>query len=173
MTKKITFSGVFLALCIVLPFLTGQVPELGKVLCLMHIPVFLCGMVCGEKFGALVGGIAPILRSLLFSMPVFFPNAILMSLELLTYGLISGLVYKVLKSKTKIHMILCVIISLVISNIMGRIIYLIAFQVFLNLNFFDFGYTETFIGLFMASWPGILLQIVLIPGIVKTIELIN
>lgn len=44
---KITLSGVFLALGLLLPFLTGQIPEIGSMLCPMHIPVLICGFVCG------------------------------------------------------------------------------------------------------------------------------
>lgn len=45
--KKLTLSAMFLALAFVMPFLTGQIPQIGSMLCPMHIPVLLCGFFCG------------------------------------------------------------------------------------------------------------------------------
>jgi len=36
-TKRLVLSAMFLALCLVLPFLTGQCPEIGSALSPMHI----------------------------------------------------------------------------------------------------------------------------------------
>ena len=60
--KNLTFSAMFLALGMVLPFLTGQIPQIGNMLLPMHIPVLLCGLICGWQYGALVGLILPLLR---------------------------------------------------------------------------------------------------------------
>ena len=57
-TWKITYSAVCLALALVLPFLTGQIPQIGKMLSPMHIPVYLCGFLCGWPWGLAVGFIA-------------------------------------------------------------------------------------------------------------------
>ena len=64
--KNLTLSAMFLAIGLVLPFLTGQIPEIGSLLLPMHIPVFLCGLICGWQYGAVVGFILPLLRNLLF-----------------------------------------------------------------------------------------------------------
>ena len=79
MIFKITFSGISIALGLVLPFLTGQIPEIGSMLCPMHIPVFICGIICGWKYGLIVGFITPILRSVIFQMPPFYPVALSMA----------------------------------------------------------------------------------------------
>ena len=92
-TLKITFSAIFLALAFVLPFLTGQIPEIGSMLCPMHIPVILCGFICGWKYGLIVGGVAPILRALTLGMPPLFPVALCMAFELATYGFVSGILF--------------------------------------------------------------------------------
>ena len=68
-TKKLVLSAFFLALGLVLPFLTGQIPEIGNMISPMHFPVMLCGFICGGPYGALVGLILPPLRFLLFQMP--------------------------------------------------------------------------------------------------------
>ena len=49
--KNITLSAFFLALGLVLPFVTGQIPEIGTMLLPMHIPVLLCGFICGKEYG--------------------------------------------------------------------------------------------------------------------------
>ena len=84
--KKLTLSAMFLALAFVMPFLTGQIPQIGSMLCPMHIPVLLCGFFCGAPLGLVVGFIAPILRSFTLGMPPMFPTAFCMAFELATYG---------------------------------------------------------------------------------------
>ena len=53
--RRLTYSAICLALCLVLPFLTGQIPQIGKMLCPMHIPVLLCGFICGWPYGLVCG----------------------------------------------------------------------------------------------------------------------
>ena len=84
--RNLCLSAMFLALAFVLPFLTGQIPEIGNMLCPMHIPVLLCGFVCGSPWGFAVGLIAPILRSVTIGAPTLFPRAVAMAFELAAYG---------------------------------------------------------------------------------------
>ena len=91
--KNLTLAALFLALGLVLPFFTGQIPQIGSMLLPMHLPVFLCGLICGWQYGAAVGFVVPLLRSVLFGMPPLFPTATSMAFELLTYGLVVGLLY--------------------------------------------------------------------------------
>ena len=92
--KKLILAALFLAMAQVLPFLTGQIPEVGSMLCPMHIPALLCGFFCGWPWGLMVGFVAPILRSVTFGMPPMFPVAICMAFELATYGAVSGALYE-------------------------------------------------------------------------------
>ena len=92
-------SAMLLALAMVLPFMTGQIKEIGNMLCPMHIPVLLCGFTCGPLYALLVGAIAPLLRSLSFGMPNLFPEAVGMSAELMAYGFFSGLLYRLLPKR--------------------------------------------------------------------------
>ena len=87
--RKLTYSALCLALAMVLPFLTGQVPEIGSMLCPMHIPALLCGFLCGWPWGLAVGFLSPLLRSM-FGMPPIWV-AIPMAFEMATYGAVSGL----------------------------------------------------------------------------------
>lgn len=95
-TKRLVLSGMFLALCMVLPFLTGQIPKIGSALSPMHIPVLICGFACGGVYGAAVGFIAPFLRNLMFHMPPIL-TAVAMAVEMAVYGLVAGLLYKSFK----------------------------------------------------------------------------
>lgn len=89
-TKKLVLSALFLAIGLILPFITMQIPAVGKMLCPMHIPVLLCGFIVGWPYGLLVGFITPLLRSVLFGMPMLVPNAVCMAFELATYGFVAG-----------------------------------------------------------------------------------
>ena len=93
---KLVYSAVCLALCMVLPFLTGQIPEIGSMLCPLHIPVLLAGFLCGPWWAMGVGFIAPPLRYLLFGMPPLLPAGVPMMFEMLAYGLAVGILYHVL-----------------------------------------------------------------------------
>ena len=90
---NLVLSAMFLALAIVLPFLTGQIKTIGNMLLPMHIPVMLCGLVCGWQYGLIIGAVAPIMRSAIFGMPVMFPSAIGMAFELATYGFVIGYLF--------------------------------------------------------------------------------
>ena len=162
----LVFSAMFLCMALLLPFLTGQIPQIGKMLLPMHIPVILCGMICGWQYGLGVGFIAPILRGVIFANPVLFPTGIIMAFELASYGFLAGLTYMLLKSSyiSKVY------ISLVISMLGGRIIKCIA-QFFI-LGFTDEGFVfSAFIaGAFTNAIPGIILQIIVIPLIMLALE---
>ena len=90
--RKLTLSALFLAIGQILPFATGQIPQIGKTLCPMHFPILLCGFFCGWNYAALVGFICPLLRSILFGIPVMYPSAVGMAFELMTYGLVAGVI---------------------------------------------------------------------------------
>lgn len=158
---KITLSAIFLALAFVLPFLTGQIPEIGSMLCPMHIPVILCGFICGWKYGLIVGLVAPILRSLSLGMPPMFPTALCMSLELATYGLVSGFLHQLFPKKIPF-----IYVALIISMLCGRIIWGIAMFCCMGLNLEKFGLTSFWLGGFVNAIPGIIVQIVIIPIII-------
>ena len=116
---RMILSALFLALSYVLPFLTGQIPEIGAMLCPMHIPVLLCGFICGWPWGLAVGCIAPILRSFLTGgFPPMFPTAICMAFELAAYGAVAGLMHKWLPRKK-----ISVYVSLFTAMLAGRIVW--------------------------------------------------
>ena len=161
-TRQITYASAFLALALVLPFLTAQIPEIGRTLLPMHIPVILCGFICGSKYGGIIGFIAPLLRSLLFGMPPMYPVALAMSFELAVYGIIAGLLFSLLSKK-----LINYYISLVTAMLVGRVVW--GLTMIILLSFSESAFTfDAFIGAVMLNAiPGILIQFILIPPLVK------
>jgi len=179
-TKSLTLSAMFLALALVLPFLTGQIPEIGSMLLPMHIPVLLCGFLCGWQWGLIVGFIAPLLRSVLFGMPPMVNVAIPMAFELAAYGAFAGLLYNWLESArndlfnsmgTKGRKTANLYITLILSILLGRLVWGIAkFAVISLITDSLFTLPMFFAGAFVTAWPGIVLQLVIIPPIVLALE---
>lgn len=159
--KKLVTSSVCLALCLLLPFLTGQIPQIGSMLSPMHIPVLICGFICGWPYGLIVGLIAPVLRSLIFGMPPLFPTATAMAFELAAYGAMSGLLYKLLPKK-----VLFLYTSLIGAMLFGRIIWGIAMIVLMGITGSGFTFAAFIAGAFTNAIPGIICHILLIPPIV-------
>lgn len=161
---RTVLAAVFLALAYVLPFLTAQIPRLGNMLCPMHLPVLVCGFVCGPVWGAAVGFLAPILRTLTIGIPVP-TTAIAMCAELATYGLVSGLMYRTFRgSMLKIYA------SLIVAMLAGRGVYGV-----MNIMIYAVKAESYTPGLFLTSAfvnavPGIVLQLGLIPIIVMALE---
>ena len=159
--RKMTYAALYLAIAMVLPFVTGQIPEIGAMLSPMHIPVLLCGFMCGWPWGLAVGFIAPLLRSVVFGMPVMFPGAVAMAFELATYGCLSGLLYHLLPKKAW-----CTYAVLVISMIAGRIVWGIARLILAGLSGGSFTWALFIAGAVTNAIPGIILHLVLIPVLV-------
>ena len=163
--KKLILAALFLAMALVLPFLTGQIPEVGSMLCPMHIPALLCGFFCGWPWGLMVGFVAPVLRSVTFGMPPMFPVAICMAFELATYGAVSGALYQKLpKKKSSIY------VALLVAMVVGRLVWGAAQFVCLGLTGSSFTMSAFWAGAVASAIPGIIVQIILIPILVMALE---
>ncbi|MBR6039999.1 MAG: ECF transporter S component [Clostridia bacterium] len=149
----------------VLPLLTGQIPQIGKALSPMHIPVLLCGFLCGWPWGLAVGAIAPVLRSVLFGMPTLYPDAVCMTFELAAYGAVSGMIYRILPRKPW-----SVYVALLAAMIAGRIVWGVVKWVLLGLAGSAFTMEMFLAGALLNAIPGIVLHIVLIPIVVLALE---
>lgn len=164
--KKLALSAMFLALGIILPIFTMQIKEIGDTLLPMHMPIMLCGLICGAKFGFATGLVLPFMRSLLFSMPPMYPNAVWMSLELATYGLVIALSFKTFKRKN----VFALYVSLISSQIAGRLVWGISKTVLLGISGKPFGLEMFLIGGFVDSALGIALQLILVPSIMLLVK---
>ncbi len=163
-TKKLVISAMMLALCILLPFLTGQIREIGRMLAPMHLPVLLCGFICGPVWGFAVGLIAAPLRSMMFSMPAV-PECFFMAAELAVYGLLSGIFYRIFPKKLPFYAL-----SLLISMVGGRIVYGILHFAVAGIQGETYLF-ETFLSMsVLGSIPGMILQMVLIPLILSGLK---
>ena len=162
---KMVLAGLFLALSFVMPFLTGQIPEIGAMLCPLHIPVLLCGFICGPTWGLAVGFTAPLLRSLTLGMPPLFPTAVCMALELAVYGVTAGLMHKILPRKKPF-----IYLSLLVSMLLGRIVWGVSMFALIGMNGGVFTFPMFIAGAFTNALPGIIVQIVIIPILVMLYE---
>ena len=162
---KLIYAAVCLALCIVLPFLTGQIPQIGDMLCPMHLPVLLCGFLCGWQYGLLVGAVAPVLRSAMFGMPHMFPTAAAMCFELAAYGALAGILYRLFPKKPQY-----IYVSLILAQIGGRAVWGPVRYFFTGLAGKEFPIEAFFAGAFVKAYPGIIAQIVIVPLIVLAMK---
>ena len=163
--QKLVIAAVCLALCMVLPFLTGQIPEIGSMLSPMHIPVLLCGFICGPLYAAAVGAIAPLLRFALFGMPPIFPTGAAMCFELLTYGLVSSVLYRKLPRKNA-----SIYVALIAAMLAGRAVWGVASMILRGIAGTGFTWAAFMAGAFTSAVPGIILHIVLIPVVVMALQ---
>ena len=164
-TRDLILAALCLALAMLLPFLTGQIQTLGNMLCPMHIPVLLCAYICGYRWAAAVGFISPLLRYAIFGMPPIMPAGVSMAFELLTYGLVAGLLYEKLKKNT-----LNIYVSLIISMISGRVVWGIARLIISGVTGTEFTWQLFIGGAVLQAVPGIILHILLIPVIVMALR---
>lgn len=163
--RKLAYSSLCLALAMVLPFLTGQIPEIGNMLCPMHIPAFLCGFLCGPAWGLAVGFLSPLLRFLLFSMPPIYPKGIAMAFELATYGMVSGLLYRRLPTNLK-----SIYTALISAMIAGRMVWGIVQVILAGLAGTAFPFAAFLSGAVTTAIPGIILQLILLPALITAIN---
>ena len=162
--RRLVYAALCLALCMVLPFVTGQIPQIGRMLSPMHIPVLLCGFLCGWEYGLVVGLIAPLLRFVLFGMPGM-PSALIMTFELAAYGAAAGILYRLFPKKP-----VFIYIALILAMLIGRVVWGIASIIILGVSGAEFGFQAFLAGAFINAWPGIILHIILIPLIVIALQ---
>ena len=165
-SKNLALSAMFLALGLVLPLLTGQIQQIGNMLLPMHIPVFLCGLICGWRYGAAVGFLTPLLRSVTFGMPPMYPVAIAMAFELAVYGGAAGFLYH----RAKRQSLGVLYRSMLLAMLAGRAVWGIAEVVLLGLRGNAFTWQGFLAGAFLNAIPGIILQLILIPAVMAALD---
>ena len=158
--RTLAFAAMCLALAMVLPFFTGQIPKIGQALSPMHIPALLCGFICGPFWGLIIGFVSPLLRSMLFGMPPL-AVALPMAFEMAAYGLTAGILYKLFPKKIPF-----IYVSLIGAMVVGRIVWGIVKWTVAVVNAGSFGFAAFIAGAVTGSIPGIICHIILIPLIV-------
>ena len=164
--QNLVLSAMFLGVGLVLPFFTGQIPQIGNMLLPMHLPVILCGFICGWKYGFVVGAVTPVLRSAVFGMPPMYPTAIAMAFELAAYGFLVGFLFRNARWQCLKSLYRCLIISM----LGGRVVWGIVMTVILGLGENGFTLTAFLTGAFLNAIPGIIVQLVLVPAIMLALN---
>lgn len=164
--QNLCISAMFLAVGMILPFFTGQIPQIGNMLLPMHIPVLLCGLVCGWQYGLVVGLVLPLLRFAVFGMPPLMPTGIAMTVELAVYGGLVGFLY----FRSRWQCIRSLYRCLVIAMLAGRVAWAAARMALTLVTGEPFTFQMFLAGGFLNAIPGIILQLVFIPAVMLALH---
>ena len=156
--KKLVFTAVCAALCLVLPLAFHTVPNAGSIFLPMHIPVLLCGLICGWPYGLVCGLVGPAVSSLTGMPPIaMLPS---MMVECATYGAVTGLMMKFIHTK---HPTADLYISMITAMILGRVVSGLAKSLIFSPGVAPFAWVTTSL---ITGIPGICIQLVVMPVIV-------
>ena len=159
--KKACICSICTALCYVLPLAFHAIAA-GSVLSPMHIPVLLCGLICGWQYGVFCGVAGPVISSLLSGMPSTV-QLVYMIPELAAYGLFSGLFFKLLHTG---HVYADLLLSMIPALILGRVAGGIARAIFFMASAQSYSVSLWVSAYIVDTLPGVMLQLVLIPSLV-------
>lgn len=158
--KKSVVTAVSIALCVVLPMAFHSIPNAGSIYLPMHIPVLICGLLCGWQFGLLCGLAGPLLSSLMTGMP---PAAILpvMMIELAVYGFATGFSMRFVRTgKTAVDLYASLIVAMLLGRVVAGLVKAFIFMPGkVTLAAWAAGY-------FAVSLPGMVIQLALVPAAV-------
>ena len=172
--KKLVLSAMFMAIGLVLPFITGQIQQIGSMLLPRHIPVLFCGLICGWQYGAVVGFVLPLLRYVLFGMPPIFPTGVSMSFELAVYGAVIGLIMQQLSKRNTTdsgkNYVRNLYLALIGAMLAGRIVWGLVRFILARATMQPFTMEMFMAGAFLTAIPGIIVQLILIPGIMAALK---
>ena len=172
--RKLVLSAMFMAIGLVLPFITGQIQQIGNMLLPMHIPVLFCGLICGWQYGAVVGFVLPLLRYVLFGMPPIFPTGVSMSFELAVYGAVIGLIMQQLSKRNTTdsgkNYVRNLYLALIGAMLAGRIVWGLVRFILARATMQPFTMEMFMAGAFLTAIPGIIIQLILIPGIMAALK---
>lgn len=162
--KRAVLTAASIALCVVLPLAFHAIPNAGNIFLPMHIPVLLCGLLCGWQYGLFCGVTGPLLSSVLTAMP---PAAVLpgMVTELAVFGVVTGFMMKIIHTK---RLFADLYISLITAVLLGKVISGVAKAFIFAAG--EYSMTAWVSASFVTAWPGLLLQLALVPAVVAALE---
>lgn len=164
--QTLAMAAMLTAVGYVLPFFTGNIPQIGGMLCPMHLPVLLCGLLCGWKYGLAVGFVLPLMRSLLVGAPPMFPTAVAMAFELAAYGFLAGFLY----ARSRWQCVVALVRCLILAMVGGRIVWAVVRVVLSGVSGQAFTWQMFLSGAFLTAIPGIVLQLVFIPAVMVALD---
>ena len=157
--KRLTVTALSVALCVVLPMAFHIIPNAGSVMLPMHIPVLLCGLICGWQYGLLCGILGPLVSSLVTGMP---PAAILpgMMVECGMYGCVGGLLMeRIFTGSLYADLYLCLPVAMLAGRVISGIVKALILTPGLS-------FTAWATASFVTALPGISIQLILLPTLV-------
>ena len=157
--KRLTLTALCIALCVVVPMAFHVIPNAGAVMLPMHIPVLLCGLVCGWQYGLLCGIMGPLVSSVLTGMP---PAAMLpgMMVECGMYGCVGGLLMERIRTGS---LYADLYICLPAAMLAGRVISGVVKALILTPGL---SFTAWATASFVTALPGISIQLILLPTLI-------
>ena len=170
----LTMSGALLAIGLVLPFVTGQIPAVATIISPLHIPALIGGFVLGPVWGMVLGAILPLVRSVLFGLPAFPTAALPMVFELAAYGLFCGLLDPLFRRIFGTKRLPALITAQLAAMLLGRIVGGAAKALLLTFGIIGakapFTLAVFFTSYFISTAPGALIHLVLVPAVVTALE---
>ena len=158
--RNLSISLLMLAATAVFSFVEGWF-SFGDRLLLWQIPVLLCGLLAGAPAGAVVGLLTPFFSFAVTGTPAIFPDAIAMALECMLFGAAASPVFRSFaRSLAGLYIGLCT------AMVTGRLGYMAAMYIMIELQHTPFSVRSLLNSEFLRVWPGLLLQLLLIPAAV-------
>ncbi len=161
--RRLTMCAACIALCVVLPMAFHAIPNAGQVMLPMHIPVLLCGMLCGAPLGAVCGLLGPFLSHTITGMPLA-PALPAMMAECASYGLIVALMLgKVGTGRVYRDIYIAQSSAMLLGRIVSGI-----FKA-LTMKAGQYSFSAWLTASFLTGLPGIAVQLVLLPLLVRSL----
>lgn len=158
-TRNITLMGVFIALAVLIPIVFHTL-GLGATFLPMFLPILLAGFFLSPVHAGIVGVAGPVVSSLLTGMPPLLPVTPVLSTEGFALGFVVATSYRL----KKFSPVLCVLFALIIERI------ILVLVIFLMVPFFGLPPQSFSIGVLATSMPGIILNLILVPLLVKYLK---
>ncbi|MHC1721563.1 MAG: ECF transporter S component [Clostridiaceae bacterium] len=161
-TRELALSGLLLASGVILPMIFHVFGMTGPIFLPMHIPVLIGGFLLSPQLALILGILTPLLSSLFTGMPVIFPMAIIMAIELGIYGFTASLAVR----KFNLSTIPALIAAMFSGRIAAGICVAFLVQSF-GIKMDPVIYLKAAV---LTGMPGILIQLILIPPLIYAIR---
>lgn len=155
--KTLSFVAAFTVLSVITPMLAHYFggPAAGRIFLPMQFFVLAAGLLLGWRAGLVVGILTPLISYSASGMPLL-PVLPFVTMEVAAYGFFSGLLHEKVKN---------IWVALIGTMIIGRVFLWLGIAL-LPTKLIATTYVT---GVLQAGWPGILLQLALVPLAVKII----
>ncbi len=163
--KKATVTALCTALCAVLPFVF-HMTNLGSAFSPMHIPILLCGLVCGPVYGLFCAVAGPVISSLTTGMPSAIQLVYFIP-EMAVYGVLTGVLFRVIRTG---RLLPDLYLALVPAMLVGRIAGGAAQALFYLASSREYSLAMWAGAYLVGSLPGIILHLIAVPLLYTVLE---